>query len=183
MPFVLVWRQSHLPTPQPVDPLVSLEATEAYWQEWADRCTYEGERRDAVIRSLLTLKTLTYAPTGGIVAAVTTSLRSNWAAYAIGITRFCWLRDATITLQSLMYSGYVAADRAVPGDQGPGSLYPPQRFGRIVVLGAELPLRALPKGCAPAKEASASSSEILTSRWEGLLRRRGARKVFDDARG
>jgi GH15 family glucan-1,4-alpha-glucosidase len=74
VPFVLVWRPSHLPTPQPVDPIVSLEATEGYWKEWVSRCTYEGEWRDIVVRSLLTLKTLTYAPTGGIVAAVTTSL-------------------------------------------------------------------------------------------------------------
>jgi GH15 family glucan-1,4-alpha-glucosidase len=112
VPFVLVWRQSHLPTPHPVDPMVSLEATEAYWQEWAGRCTYEGEWRDAVVRSLLTLKTLTYAPTGGIVAAVTTSLPEQLGGVRNWDYRFCWLRDATITLQALMYSGYVEEARA-----------------------------------------------------------------------
>jgi GH15 family glucan-1,4-alpha-glucosidase len=111
-PFVLVWRDSHLPTPHPVDPMVSLDATESYWREWAGRCTYEGEWRDAVVRSLLTLKTLTYAPTGGIVAAVTTSLPEQLGGVRNWDYRFCWLRDATITLQALMYSGYVEEARA-----------------------------------------------------------------------
>ena len=112
VPFVLVWRPSHLPTPQPVDPIVSLEATEGYWKEWVSRCTYEGEWRDIVVRSLLTLKVLTYAPTGGIVAAVTTSLPEQLGGVRNWDYRFCWLRDATITLQSLMYAGYVEEARA-----------------------------------------------------------------------
>jgi len=111
-PFVLTWRDSHLPTPHPVDPIVALEATEAYWREWVDRCTYKGEWRDAVVRSLLTLKTLTYGPTGGIVAAVTTSLPEALGGVRNWDYRFCWLRDATITLQALMYSGYVEEARA-----------------------------------------------------------------------
>jgi GH15 family glucan-1,4-alpha-glucosidase len=123
-PFVLTWQASHLPTPKSVDPYVALEATESYWKEWIGRCTYDGEWRDAVVRSLLTLKTLTYGPTGGIVAAVTTSLPEALGGVRNWDYRFCWLRDATITLQSLMYSGYVdeARDwrawllRAIAGD-------------------------------------------------------------------
>jgi GH15 family glucan-1,4-alpha-glucosidase len=123
-PFVLTWQASHLPTPKSVDPYVALESTETYWKEWIGRCTYEGEWRDAVVRSLLTLKTLTYGPTGGIVAAVTTSLPEALGGVRNWDYRYCWLRDATITLQSLMYSGYVeeARDwrawllRAIAGD-------------------------------------------------------------------
>jgi GH15 family glucan-1,4-alpha-glucosidase len=111
-PFVLTWRDSHLPTPQPVDPIVALDSTMAYWREWVSRCTYDGEWRDAVVRSLLTLKTLTYGPTGGIVAAVTTSLPEALGGVRNWDYRFCWLRDATITLQALMYSGYVEEARA-----------------------------------------------------------------------
>jgi GH15 family glucan-1,4-alpha-glucosidase len=123
-PFVFTWRESHLPTPQPVDPIVALEATEEFWREWIGHCTYQGEWREAVVRSLLTLKTLSYGPTGGIVAAVTTSLPEALGGVRNWDYRFCWLRDATITLQALMYSGYVeeARDwrqwllRAIAGD-------------------------------------------------------------------
>lgn len=104
-PFVLTWRESHLPTAQPVDPTVALEETEDYWKEWIAKCTYDGQWRDHVVRSLLTLKTLTYAPTGGIVAAVTTSLPEALGGVRNWDYRYCWLRDATITLQALMYSG------------------------------------------------------------------------------
>ena len=74
VPFVLTYGPSHLPVPAPIDPMLALQETEAFWNEWSGRCTYEGEHRDLVMRSLITLKALTYAPTGGIVAAPTTSL-------------------------------------------------------------------------------------------------------------
>ena len=106
VPFVLTWRPSHLPPPAPVDPVHQLGVTEGYWRGWVSACTYEGEWRDAVVRSLLTLKALTYAPTGGIVAAATTSLPEKLGGVRNWDYRFCWLRDATITLQSLLYSGF-----------------------------------------------------------------------------
>ncbi|GIH08409.1 glucoamylase [Rhizocola hellebori] len=111
-PFVLTWRESHLPTPEPVDPAAALEDTVCYWGEWVGQCTYTGPWREAVVRSLLTLKTLTYAPTGGIVAAVTTSLPEALGGVRNWDYRYCWLRDATITLQSLMYAGFVDEARA-----------------------------------------------------------------------
>jgi GH15 family glucan-1,4-alpha-glucosidase len=112
VPFVLTWRASHLPPPAPIDPLVELGATEGFWQGWMSACTYDGQWRDAVVRSLLTLKALTYAPTGGIVAAATTSLPEQLGGVRNWDYRFCWLRDATITLQSLLYCGFQAEAQA-----------------------------------------------------------------------
>nr|WP_221377341.1 glycoside hydrolase family 15 protein [Actinoplanes polyasparticus] len=106
VPFVLTWRPSHLTRPEPIDAVHQLGVTEGYWRGWISACTYEGEWRDAVVRSLLTLKALTYAPTGGIVAAATTSLPEKLGGVRNWDYRFCWLRDATITLQSLLYSGF-----------------------------------------------------------------------------
>jgi GH15 family glucan-1,4-alpha-glucosidase len=106
MPFVLTWRDSHLPAPQPIHADRALRQTESYWQEWLEQCTYDGQWRDAVIRSLITLKALTFAPTGGIVAAPTTSLPELLGGVRNWDYRFCWLRDATMTLQSLMYAGF-----------------------------------------------------------------------------
>ncbi|MEU4222026.1 glycoside hydrolase family 15 protein, partial [Actinoplanes sp. NPDC026623] len=106
IPFALTWRPSHLAAPEPLDELHELGVTEGYWRGWVSACTYEGEWRDAVVRSLLTLKALTYAPTGGIVAAATTSLPEKLGGVRNWDYRFCWLRDATITLQSLLYSGF-----------------------------------------------------------------------------
>jgi GH15 family glucan-1,4-alpha-glucosidase len=111
-PFVLTWRPSHLPPPEPIDPVEELGATEGYWRGWISACTYDGEWRDAVVRSLLTLKALTYAPTGGIVAATTTSLPEKLGGVRNWDYRFCWLRDATITLQSLLYSGFQSEAKA-----------------------------------------------------------------------
>ena len=83
-----------------------MQDTEAFWTEWCSRCTYEGEYRDLVMRSLITLKAQTYAPTGGIVAAPTTSLPEKLGGARNWDYRFCWLRDATFTLLALMNSGY-----------------------------------------------------------------------------
>jgi GH15 family glucan-1,4-alpha-glucosidase len=106
LPFSLTWNLSHQELPDAVDPLEALAKTESYWREWAGRCTYQGEWRDAVMRSLLTLKALTYEPSGGIVAAVTTSLPESIGGVRNWDYRFCWLRDATMTLTSLMAAGY-----------------------------------------------------------------------------
>ncbi len=106
VPFVLTWQASHLPAPTPVEPEPALRDTEDYWTEWVSHCTYQGKWREAVVRSLLTLKALTYGPTGGIVAAATTSLPEQLGGVRNWDYRFCWLRDATITLQALMFCGF-----------------------------------------------------------------------------
>jgi GH15 family glucan-1,4-alpha-glucosidase len=104
--FVASWAPSDRRTPDALDPRASLAATETYWREWSGRCTYKGRWRDAVLRSLITLKALTYAPTGGIVAAPTTSLPEEIGGVRNWDYRYCWLRDATLTLHSLMVGGY-----------------------------------------------------------------------------
>jgi GH15 family glucan-1,4-alpha-glucosidase len=106
VPFVLTYGPSHLSLPEPIDPAQALQDTEDFWTEWCSRCTYEGENRDLVLRSLITLKALTYAPTGGIVAAPTTSLPEKLGGSRNWDYRYCWLRDATFTLLALMNSGY-----------------------------------------------------------------------------
>jgi GH15 family glucan-1,4-alpha-glucosidase len=110
--FVLTYSASHLPAPEPVDPHTALVNTERYWRTWAGNCRYDGEWRDAVLRSLLTLKALTYGPTGGIVAAPTTSLPEQIGGTRNWDYRFCWLRDATLTLLALMDAGYMEEARA-----------------------------------------------------------------------
>jgi GH15 family glucan-1,4-alpha-glucosidase len=106
VPFVLTYGPSHLPVPEAIDPADALRDTEAFWTEWSVRCTYKGDSRDLVMRSLITLKALTYGPTGGIVAAPTTSLPEKLGGARNWDYRFCWLRDATFTLLALMNSGY-----------------------------------------------------------------------------
>jgi GH15 family glucan-1,4-alpha-glucosidase len=106
IPFVLTYGPSHLDVPELINPAQALQDTEDFWTEWSSRCTYEGESRDLVMRSLITLKALTYLPTGGIVAAPTTSLPEKLGGSRNWDYRFCWLRDATFTLLALMNSGY-----------------------------------------------------------------------------
>src|SRR6185312_12727305 len=102
----------HLEPPTPPDPDPALERTEAHWTAWAARCAYHGRWRVPVLRSLLTLKALSYAPTGGIVAAPTTSLPEELGGERNWDYRFCWLRDATFTLLALMHAGYQEEARA-----------------------------------------------------------------------
>jgi GH15 family glucan-1,4-alpha-glucosidase len=106
VPFVLSYGPSHLAVPKAINPALALQQTEDFWNDWCRRCNYDGEHRDLVMRSLITLKALTYAPTGGIVAAPTTSLPEKLGGMRNWDYRFCWLRDATFTLLALMNSGY-----------------------------------------------------------------------------
>ncbi|MFD5327881.1 glycoside hydrolase family 15 protein [Streptomyces sp. NPDC127092] len=122
--FVLTWHPSHEPRPELVDPFEALEHSLADWREWAARCTYTGPYRETVVRSLITLKALTYAPTGGIVAAPTTSLPEELGGVRNWDYRACWLRDSSLTLGALLSAGYVEEAaawrdwllRAVAGD-------------------------------------------------------------------
>ncbi len=106
LPFLLTWYPSHEAPPRPVDPWFAVVHTEVFWRSWSETCTYEGEFSDAVLRSLITLKALTYEPTGGIVAAGTTSLPEALGGNRNWDYRYCWLRDATLTLESLMRGGF-----------------------------------------------------------------------------
>ncbi len=106
VPFVLTYGPSHLEPPGSIDPEVALQETEKFWQDWCSHCTRDGEYQDLILRSLITLKALTFAPTGGIVAAPTTSLPEKLGGSRNWDYRFCWLRDATFTLLALMNSGY-----------------------------------------------------------------------------
>jgi GH15 family glucan-1,4-alpha-glucosidase len=124
VPFVLVWHESHLPAPPPVEGLSAPAETCKWWEAWCGKCAYTGPWRDLVIRSLITLKALTFGPTGGIVAAPTTSLPEQIGGVRNWDYRFGWLRDATFTLGALMSAGFVEEAaawrnwllRAVAGD-------------------------------------------------------------------
>ncbi len=124
VPFVFTWTPSHLGTPAEVDAFEALATTTQFWTGWAARCSYRGQYSGAVVRSLITLKALTYAPTGGIVAAPTTSLPEDIGGVRNWDYRYCWLRDATITLEALLRTGYTGEasawrewlGRAIAGD-------------------------------------------------------------------
>jgi len=124
VPFVLTWFPSHRPLPDEIDPAQALKDAEEYWLEWAGQCTHHGVYHDEIHQSLLVLKALTYGPTGGIVAAPTTSLPETLGGVRNWDYRFCWLRDATLTLTAMLNAGYQAEAvewrkwllRAVAGD-------------------------------------------------------------------
>ena len=106
VPFVLTYGASHEPVPKAIDPLAALEDTEAFWLDWTGRCADVGSHNPVVRRSLITLKALTDAPTGAIVASPTTSLPEALGGVRNWDYRYCWLRDATFTLLALMNGGY-----------------------------------------------------------------------------
>src|ERR671937_2471283 len=112
VPFVLTWYPSNERPPKPVDAEAALEDTCRYWEEWACGCSYEGEWREAVHHSLMVLKALTYSPTGGMVAAPTTSLPEQLGGVRNWDYRYCWLRDATLTLLAFLNAGYKDEARA-----------------------------------------------------------------------
>ena len=122
--FRLVSFPSHEGIPDRADTNAALSRTEQWWRDWSEQCTYQGDHREAVLRSLITLKALTYAPTGGIVAAATTSLPEEIGGVRNWDYRFCWLRDGAFTVATLARTGYTdeavawAAwlQRAVAGD-------------------------------------------------------------------
>jgi GH15 family glucan-1,4-alpha-glucosidase len=105
--FVFTWHPSHQPEPEHIDPSEQLTETRLFWEEWVFRCWLPGRCRAAVVRSLITLKALTYSPTGGIVAAPTTSLPEHLGGVRNWDYRYCWLRDAAMTLDALTESGYI----------------------------------------------------------------------------
>ena len=112
IPMQLTWFVSHEEPPAAVDVEQSLSTTEQYWREWVGRCTYQGRWRDAVVRSLVTLKAMTYSPTGAIVAVPTTSLPESLGGVRNWDYRFCWMRDASLTLDAFMVGGYIDEARA-----------------------------------------------------------------------
>jgi GH15 family glucan-1,4-alpha-glucosidase len=106
VPFLLMWHPSHHPSPPPFDPVQALDETTSWWHDWSARCSYTGPWREQVMRSLITLKALTFEPTGGLVAAPTTSLPEEIGGVRNWDYRYCWLRDATFTLYAMIVNGY-----------------------------------------------------------------------------
>jgi GH15 family glucan-1,4-alpha-glucosidase len=180
IPFTLTWHASSDPLPKPIDPAVALRETIGFWADWTGRSTYTGSWRDAVMTSLRILKALTYAPTGGIVAAPTTSLPEHLGGVRNWDYRYCWLRDATFSLYALTLAGYADEAlawrdwllRAVAGDPSQMSImYGPAGERRL----PEIELDWLPgyEGAKPVRVGNAASrqrqldvyGEILDSFW------------------
>ena len=112
IPFALTWYASHRDEPYKIEVEKEIAETERWWREWSDRCNYSGKSKEAVLRSLITLKALTFTPTGAIVAAPTTSLPELIGGVRNWDYRFCWVRDATLSLHALVIAGYLDEARA-----------------------------------------------------------------------
>ncbi|HEY1722979.1 MAG TPA: glycoside hydrolase family 15 protein [Magnetospirillaceae bacterium] len=176
VPFILTHGPSHRPLPEAIDAEEALHQTESFWLEWAGRCTYEGHRRDAVLRSLLVLKALTYSETGGIVAAPTTSLPEQLGGPRNWDYRYCWVRDATLTLIAFMGAGYYDEakawrdwlHRAVAGTPGDMQIMYSIRGERRLT---ELEIPWLPgyEGAAPVRIGNAASNQLQLDVWGEMM--------------
>ena len=176
VPFVLTWTPSHLPRPSPVNAETALQATDDFWTQWSGRSQVAGPHKEAVQRSLITLKALTYAPTGGIIAAPTTSLPEQIGGSRNWDYRYCWLRDATLTLQSLLAAGYTdeAAAwrewllRAVAGD--PAELQIMYGItGKRRLPETELTWLAGYEGSSPVRTGNAAAGQLQLDVWGEVL--------------
>src|SRR3954471_7625339 len=169
IPFVLTWYPSHEDVPDRIDPEVALAETESFWREWVAACAadFPPELNELLQRSMMVLKALTYAPTGGIVAAPTTSLPESIGGVRNWDYRYCWLRDATLTLLALLHGDHVDEAlawrqwllRAVAGD--PADLQIMYGVGGERRL-TELELPWLPgyEGSAPVRIGNAASEQL-----------------------
>jgi GH15 family glucan-1,4-alpha-glucosidase len=165
--FQFNWHPSHLSDPPALDIKDQLRRTDETWSAWTSRCTYQGRWRDAVMRSLITLKALTYAPTGAVVAAPTTSLPEQLGGVRNWDYRFCWLRDASLTLDAMILGGYVEEAtafrdwllRAVAGDPGDTQIMYDIGGGRRLI---EFELSDLPgyEGSRPVRIGNAASDQF-----------------------
>jgi GH15 family glucan-1,4-alpha-glucosidase len=167
VPFRLTWYPSHHHRPGEIDAQRAVDRTTSWWERWSDASTYEGEWADLVQRSAITLKALTYAPTGGMIAAATTSLPEWIGSVRNWDYRYCWLRDATFSLYALMSVGYrkeAAAWRdwllrAVAGaPSGMQIMYGPSGERRLTEL--ELPWLPGYEGSAPVRIGNAASGQF-----------------------
>jgi GH15 family glucan-1,4-alpha-glucosidase len=165
--FVLTHGASHLGVPQPVDAEAALARSEEFWRQWTSRCQVQGEWAGAVRRSLITLKALTYAPTGGIVAAATTSLPELIGGVRNWDYRYCWLRDATLTLLALMNAGYYEEAGAWRDWLARAVAGAPQQLQTIYGIGGErrMPEATLPwlpgyEGSAPVRVGNAAAAQL-----------------------
>ncbi len=192
VPFVLTWNPSHEPPAREVDPETALRDTLDFWSSWSARGhAIDGPYRDAVKRSLLTLKTLTYQPTGGIVAAVTTSLPEQIGGSRNWDYRYCWLRDSTYTLQALIAAGYLDEAkawrewllRAIAGKpEELQIMYSLNGTRRLPEL--ELPWLAGYEGSQPVRTGNAASDQLQLDVWgetlDGLALARQSRLGTED---
>jgi len=193
VPFVLTWTPSYRQRSRTVDAFAALSQTVDYWEEWSSRSGAAGPYREAIQRSLITLKALTFAPTGGIVAAATTSLPEQPGGPRNWDYRYCWLRDATLTLQSLITAGYTDEAkawrqwllRAVAGD--PADLQIMYSLdGSRRLPESELPWLAGYEKSSPVRTGNAAADQLQLDVWgeviDGLsLTRNALLHVPDDS--